>query len=127
MSRKYRKKHKRVDGFRSKLEHDVSPKLPKGTTFESEKLKYFIPKNYIPDFVVPTKSGRKIYLEVKGYLRYEDQQKMRAVKLCNSELDIRFFFPNNNRVHGSKMTNSEWCEKYGFKYCIGKIPRGWFK
>lgn len=127
MSRKYTKKHIKAGEFRSKLEAEVSKRLPKGTTFESEKLKYFIPKNYLPDFIITTKSGKKIYLEVKGFLRYDDQQKMRYVKMANPELDIRFYFPNNNKVHTSKMTNSEWCEKYGFKYCIGKIPKGWFR
>jgi len=127
MKSRHNKKFLRKDGFRSKLEGEVAKVLPKGTKFESEKLKYFIPKTYNPDFVVTTKNGRKIYLEVKGYFRYEDQVKMRYVKVSNPELDIRFFFPNDNKVQTSKMTNSEWCEKYGFKYCIGKIPKGWFR
>lgn len=128
MFKKYKRpKAPRPDGFRSKLEAEVSKKLPKGTTFEQEKLKYAIIKNYIPDFVITTKSGKKIYLEVKGYLRQEDQMKMRYVKMANPELDIRFFFPQNNKVQTSKMLNSDWCKKYGFDYCIGKIPKGWFK
>lgn len=121
------KKYKRSGKFRSKLEEDVSKKLPKGTTFEQEKLKYFIPKNYIPDFIIPTKSGKKIYLEVKGWLRYEDQLKMRYVKMSNPELDIRFFCPTDHKVQSSKMTVTEWCNKYGFPVAIGKIPRSWFK
>ena len=114
-------------GFRSPLEALVSKSLPKGMKFESEKIKYFVPKNYLPDFVYTRKDGKKIYLEVKGWMRYEDQQKMRAVKHCNPDLDIRFFFPKDNKVQSSKMLNSEWCEKYSFPYAIGKIPRSWFK
>jgi hypothetical protein len=121
------KKYLRADGFRSGLEKTISKRLPKGTKFESEKIKYFIPKDYVPDFIIPTKSGKKIYLEVKGWMRYEDQQKMRAVKMCNPELDIRMYFPKDNKVQSSKLLNSEWCRKYGFPYAIEKIPRGWFK
>ena len=125
--KKKKPQFKRKDVFRSGLEADISKRLPKNTSFESEKLSYYIPKKYIPDFIIPTRSGKKIYLEVKGYLRYEDQQKMRHVKMCNPELDIRFFFPNDNKVMGSKMTNSEWCRKHGFPYAIGKFPKGWWK
>lgn len=114
-------------GFRSPLEALVAKSLPKGMKFESDKIKYFIPKNYIPDFVLTRNDGTKLYLEVKGWMRYEDQQKMRHVKHCNPELDIRFFFPKDNKVQGSKLLNSEWCAKYGFPCSIGKIPKGWFR
>ena len=128
MRPKYKKKSKRKGEFKSELEHLVSKKLRRHKPkYEAEKLKYFIPKNYIPDFIVETPSGNKIHIEVKGWFRSEDQQKMRAVKTCNPELDIRMYFPNNNKVQGSKMTNSEWCVKYEFPYAIGNFPRSWFR
>ena len=117
--RKYRTKHKRFGGFRSPLELRVSKILGKRAKFESEKLNYFLPKRYVPDFVVTNKDGSKIYYEVKGYLRYEDQRKMRAVKFSNPDLRIIFIFPENKRhakVHTSNMTHPEWAEKYGFEY-----------
>ena len=126
---RYKKKHVRADGFRSKLESEVSKVLEgKGlkVSFETEKLTYLLPKRYIPDFVVEYK-GKKIYLEVKGYLRFEDQQKMRAVKATNPELDIRFYFPRDQRVHTSKMLNSQWATKYNFPYYIGSLPKDWYK
>ena len=52
---------------------------------------------------------------------------MRYVKLCNPELDIRMYFPNDGKVHGSGMKNSEWCERYNFPYAIGKIPKDWLR
>lgn len=125
---KYRRRHKRPDGYDSPLEAEVYQKLPKErTAYEPELLHYTIPHTYKPDFVILTTRGHKVYLEVKGYLRWEDQRKMRAVKEQNPGLDIRFFFPKDNRVHRSQMTNSEWCSKYGFPCAIAKFPRGWFK
>ena len=118
---------KQTGKYRSKLEAKIAKRLPKGTTFESARLEYFVPRKYTPDFVIPKADGTKLYLEVKGYLRYEDQVKMRAVKQCNPGLDIRFFFPNDNKVAKSKMRNSEWCQKYSFAYCIGSIPKDWLK
>jgi predicted nuclease of restriction endonuclease-like RecB superfamily len=126
MSRKYTKKHERFGRYKSKLEENVAKILGDKAKYEPEKLQYMLPKKYIPDFVVEA-NDKKIYIEVKGYLRYEDQQKMRAVKFTNPDLDIRFFFPADNRVHLSKMTNSEWCKKYNFPCYIGKFPRGWLK
>lgn len=121
--RRYKKKHTRIGKYRSPLEASVAKRLPKGTEFESEKLTYYLPKKYLPDFVITKPDGKKIYLEVKGYLRYEDQQKMRAVKASNPDLDIRFFFPSDRLVHTSQMLNSEWCEKYGFPCYIARIPK----
>lgn len=110
------------------LEKSVTKSLPRGRyKYEDEYLAYVIPHKYLPDFVITKHDGSKIYLEVKGFMRYEDQQKMKAVKFSNPDLDIRFYFPADKQVHKSKMKNSEWCEKYGFKYYIGRMPRGWWK
>jgi hypothetical protein len=128
MRQKYRRKHKRPDGFDSPLELEIWKQLPKARTkYEPELLYYMIPHKYKPDFVITKPDGRKVYLEVKGYLRWEDQRKMRAVKEYNPDLDIRFYFPKDNKVQTSNMTNSEWCVKYGFPCAIGKLPKGWFR
>ncbi len=109
------------------LEANVFKRLPKGARYEKEWIAYVLPKKYLPDFIVQTPSGHKIYVEVKGYMRYEDQQKMKAVKFSNPDLDIRFFFPQDKPIHKGKMLNSEWCKRYGFPCAIGRIPKGWFK
>ena len=93
--------------------------------YEAEKISYVIPKHYTPDFVVVKLDGAKAYLEVKGWFRFEDQQKMKAVRFSNPELDLRMYFPVDGKVQGSNMKNSEWCNKYGFKCYIGRLPRRW--
>lgn len=119
---------KRFAPFKSMLEKSVSQKLPRARwKYEPERIEYMLPKRYIPDFVIATKSGKKIYLEVKGWMRWEDQQKMRAVKNSRPEMDIRFYFANDNKVQTSEMTNSEWCEKYDFPCAIGVLPASWWR
>lgn len=128
MTRKYKKRSKRVGQFKSELEASVWDRLPKNRTkYESDKITYFVPKTYIPDYTITRDDGHKVLLEVKGFLRYEDQLKMRYVKMANPDLDIRFYFPNDGQVHRSKMKNSEWCKKYDFPCYIGRLPRGWWK
>ena len=129
MRPRYKKKSSKIPApYRSKLEHAVSKRLPRGKwKYEPRTINYSLPKRYKPDFVVETKRGHEVILEVKGYLRYEDQQKMRAVRASNPGLDIRMFFASDGKVQGSDMSVSEWCNKYGFPYAIGIIPRSWFE
>lgn len=123
--RRYKKRSIRTGKYKSKLEALVGKMLGKSAEYEPVKLQYTVTKNYIPDFVINPGYGNVIFLEVKGFLRYEDQVKMRAVKAHNPDLDIRFYFSNDRKVHGSKLTNSEWCAKYGFPCYIGKLPKEW--
>lgn len=124
---RYKQKHKRFGIYKSGLEQMVAKVLGKRAEYEPIRLAYLIPKHYKPDFIIKKKNGKEIVLEVKGYLRWQDQQKMRAVKACNPELDIRFYFPKDGKVQTSGMLNSEWCEKYSFDYAIGKIPKSWLQ
>jgi hypothetical protein len=125
MRKNFKRRSKRTGKYKSKLESLVARMLRGKATYESERIKYVLPKNYTPDFVVLRQDGTKIFVEVKGYHRYEDQAKMRAVKQSNPELDIRMFFPKDGKVQSSEMTNSEWCIKYGFPYAIEKLPKDW--
>ena len=118
MQKNYKKKHKRKGKYKSPLEAKIAKLLGRKARYETEKLSYVLPKNYIPDFVIPNKDGTKTYIEVKGYLRYEDQVKMRAVRVAHPEKDIWMWFPRNQKVHKSNLTNSEWCEKYGYPWRI---------
>lgn len=92
--------------------------------YETLKLPYVIEKYYLPDFVI---EGTDIVVEVKGYFRATDRTKMLAVKKANPNLDIRFVFPQDNKLFSrSKTRYSDWCEKNGFKYHIGtEIPKEW--
>lgn len=138
MSRKSKRKIRKVlpSGRHSKLEEvieaDLKRKLSKGKgtyQYEKLKLKYVLCKNYIPDYEVKLKNGKSFIIEVKGYLRPEDRTKMVAVKTMNPELDIRFIFPKDNKLHkSSKTTYSMWARKNGFPYHIGTdVPKEWLK
>jgi hypothetical protein len=116
-------------------------------SYEAIKLNYFISGNYVTDFVVGVKKKSltkdeikdKIILEVKGFLDVDTRKKMLAVKEAHPALDIRFVFQQNGFVYKNKkgkprrtpestdMRYSDWCEKHGFKWCVGEVPDVWFK
>lgn len=123
-------------GRRSKLEEkievDLKRKLRSGRgsfQYEPEKLKYVLYKNYIPDYKVKLSNGKQFFIEVKGYLRPTDRTKMVAVKSMNPELDIRFIFPQDNKLNKSSKTKySDWAKKNNFRYHIGtNVPKEWLK
>lgn len=126
--KRYKRTSKRIGKYKSGLEESVAKMLMrKDANYEADKFSYVIPKTYTPDFTIVNPNGHKWYLECKGWHRYEDQQKMKWLKMSNPSLDIRFLFPKDNKVQGSKMLNSEWCIKNEYPYCIGKIPKSWFR
>jgi len=98
--------------------------------YESEWLEYTLHKKYNPDFIVTTRSGKKLYLETKGKLTVTDRAKMRAVKEAHPDKDIRMVFmaPNNKLYKGAKTTYAEWADNHGFPWCRGpKIPKEWLR
>jgi hypothetical protein len=93
-----------------------------GFKYESKRLRYAVLRDYKPDFEL----DNGILVETKGWFKSDDQRKMRAVKEQHPDKDIRMVFQNlKGKVQGSKMTNAEWCEKYGFQYADGRIPKAW--
>lgn len=99
----------------------------KNVKYEPFKIAYTIRKDYVPDFVVCTRSGKTIYIETKGWFKQEDRVKMRAVKESNPDLDIRLLFDKNNKISSrGKMKYTEWCDKHGFKWAIKTVPVEWF-
>jgi hypothetical protein len=97
-------------------------------SYETVALPYTVRKNYWPDFVCQRPDGSTFYLEVKGYFRAEDRVKLRAVKQENPGIDVRLVFGANNKISSkSKMRYSDWCDKYGFPYCIKEVPQEWFQ
>lgn len=117
--------------LRSGLEVSVMKKLKKqkfkGTIgVESHDLPYTVVKNYLPDFVLVFPNGRIMYIEVKGWFPSTDRSKMRAVKRCNPDLDIRLVFGANNKLHKNTDTRyGDWCDKHGFPWAVGAIPKEW--
>lgn len=129
MSRKKKKKTIRLDPCRNPLEQGHYNYLKRHVSdlhYETSSLPYVLPKKYIPDFQVTTKSGRKFFIEVKGYLRPEDRTKMIAVKFANPDVDIRLLFAKNQKLNkNSKTTYMDWAKKHNFEAAVGKIPKNW--
>lgn len=114
--------------MRSKFEETIFQSIQGKAVveYESEKLSYTVSLSYVPDLVVRFTTRPTMYLELKGYLDYDDQRKMKAVKKDNPDLDIRFVFMKDNKISKtSKLTYSSWSEKYGFPYCFNSIPEDW--
>jgi hypothetical protein len=96
--------------------------------YESEKIPYTISREYNPDFIIEFQDGHKLYIEAKGFLRWEDMEKLRAVKASNPDMDLRIVFEKDNRVRkNSKMRYSDWAVKHGFPFAVGQIPKEWLK
>lgn len=95
--------------------------------YEKEKLKYVTEHSYKPDFIVTLNSGRKIYIEAKGYFRATDRSKLVAVREAHPEKDLRIVFQSNSKVHKLSDTRyTDWAEKNGFIHAVGRIPVEWF-
>lgn len=107
--------------------------------YEPHGIEYLTKATYTPDFLL----DKDIYLEVKGWFRPEDRKKMLEVKASNPDLDIRLWFQSNSYLSsltanqkrkkkaGEKLKKkrySDWAEKHGFKYHIGKeLPHEWIQ
>lgn len=108
--------------MRNKFEkriHDELKHAKVKVSYETERLPYTLACNYIPDFIIVLKSGKKIYIETKGHLRVEDKRKLVAVKKQYENIDLRIVFYSQNKK------NSKWANKHGFKYAIGSVPTEW--
>lgn len=107
--------------LRNNFEKQIEKQLKRAKAafkYESEKFLYYIAGHYIPDFCITTGTG-KIYVETKGYFRPEAKRKMVAVKKQHPELDIRLVFYSNREK------DIKWCERHGFKWAVGSIPKDW--
>lgn len=117
------------DKFRSQLERDFAKNLKSRATnfgYEDQKVKYIKEHTYNPDFSLTKKDGTLILIECKGYFPKTDMSKMRSVKNCNPELDIRFIFADATKKNkGTKSTYGEWAERNGFPYAEKKLPLTW--
>lgn len=128
------RKLKTKGSFKSPLENSVfrilNKLLPKRAklTYESVRLNYSIPRNYVPDFVIERKNHKTMYIEVKGYFRQPDRVKILSVLRDNPGIDLRIVFEKNNKLNRkAKMRYSDWCEKYNILYSINSIPMDWLK
>ena len=120
---------RRKDGKRSGLESQVASQLDKlgvQYTYEKDVIHYTKPQKpakYTPDFVLPN----GIIVETKGRFVTADRQKHKSIKEQHPQLDIRFVFSNPNQKIGKKSntTYAMWCEKHGFQFAKGFVPKEW--
>lgn len=102
-------------------------------SYETERIRYTVTGNYVPDFIIRTATGKTIYVETKGNGRSFDgpaRRKLRAVQAQHPELDLRIVFYANGkcgpkRKDGTYMLQGDWAERYGFKWAIKDIPESW--
>lgn len=117
------------DSYRSQLERDFARSLKeRKIEFDYESLKIAYTKEHIyrPDFLVTKKDGGLMIIESKGYFPAADMSKMRAVKKCNPEMDIRFIFSDSKKKNkGSKSNYGEWSKRNGFKFADKTMPSSW--
>lgn len=122
-------------GWRSGLEKGVAAQLAEAGVpheYESETLEYVEPerrRKYTPDFIITTKSGKKIIVETKGRWVRADRLKMQLVVAQHPGLDLRILFQNPRaRISkGSNTTYAAWCEKHlGIPWAGGReVPQAW--
>jgi hypothetical protein len=117
----------RHHGYRSDFELSIAVAFNRNNIkfkYESERIDYVRYSTYSPDFTI---EGKDFLIEAKGLFTTTDRGKHLLIKKQHPELDIRFLFmkANNKLYKGSKTTYSGWCERYGFKWCQGFLPREW--
>lgn len=118
-------KRNNFTGYGKKFEQKVMEVLEQsGASFHFEGLKvsYTTFSTYKPDILL--ENG--VVVEIKTFLPYDEQRKLRDVKASNPELDLRLLFEKPDKVlPNSKLTHAQWADKYGFKWAAGLIPLEW--
>jgi len=80
---------------------------------------------YTPDFVLPN----GVVVETKGRWDARDRLFATAMVTQHGTTDYRLLFGADNKLSkNSKTRYSDWCEKNGVKFAVGKtIPEEWCK
>lgn len=112
--------------YRSNFEKTVAKDLTEQKVkfkYETLKIPYTKECTYTPDFILPN----GIIIETKGRFMAADRSKHLRIREQAPEHDIRFIFmnPNVKLSKKSKTTYGEWCDKNGFKWSYGLIPKSW--
>lgn len=137
-----KKTFKRKGRFRSNFELNLSKQLiAAGANWKYELTKYiyYTPTTtpvvcqtcgpikalarheYLPDFFL----SNGVVLEGKGRLDAADRRKLEAVRKYHPSLDLRivFFYDRKYRANGDKY--SDWAERAGIPWAVGRIPEEW--
>ena len=87
---------------------------------------------YTADFKVITKSGKEIWIEIKGGgVSWTGETRSKHVLIRDQfpDRELRFVFSNWNASIGknAKTTNKQWCASKGFLCANQKIPLSWLE
>lgn len=78
---------------------------------------------YTPDFVIEDK---KVIIEAKGKFTAENRTKMLDVIKDHPDWEVRMWFMYDNKLtKKSKVRYSDWCNKHGIVYHVGKEAPPW--
>jgi len=123
------KKHGR---YRSGFEKAIAEQLEEaGIKFWHEPLLLPYPSgfgtgNYLPDFGVHTKDGRRVFIEAKGWLNMEATKKMVSVRHAHADKDIRMVFQSaTSKVAKLKRTGPQWAKRVGYPAAVKVLPPEW--
>lgn len=117
--------------MRNPFEEDIYRQLVRkfgkaNVEYEPCKYRYVVAASYTPDFRVKLldgggcQHGGEFLVESKGYFRREDMRKLRSVKECNPELDLRLIF-QHDKQYTKTMSYTDWADKYGFPSSVANI------
>jgi hypothetical protein len=105
--------------------------------YEVETFEYqHKPQHYTPDFVIPRKGQKNLYVEYKGKMTPDIRRKMIAIQRSNPDLEIAIVFENakNNiskrrkKKDGTYNTPTkywQWAERKGFLWSEHTIKEEW--
>ena len=118
---------KRAIKTRSKFEQKIVNQLiDSGADFKYEPFRIKFtrpPSHYTPDIVLPN----GITIEIKGLFDSADRAKHLLLQRQYPELNVHFVFQNQKKRLNKKSstTYEDWCDKHGFIYAQGSIPKKW--
>lgn len=136
------KKYKRQGRFRSNFELKLSQQLTDyGAKWKYELTRYiyYVPTTtpvvcpncgptkalakheYLPDFFL----SNGVVLEGKGRLTAPDRRKLEAVRKYHPSLDLRIIFYYDRKYKANGERYSDWADKAGIPWAVGKIPEEW--
>jgi hypothetical protein len=118
-----------MNNYRSKAEQFFAEYLETNSIkfeYENFSIPYVITKHYYPDFFI---SDYNFFVEYKGYFKPSDRGKHLLFKQQHPNIDIRFVFQNaRNKINKkSKTTYGDWCDRHGFIWAEGTIPKSWLR
>lgn len=112
-------------GFEKKLYAEMTEE-GLNVEFEEVTVKYVQPakdRKYLADFSFP---NSPILIEAKGRLTKEGRDKLLNIKRSNPDLDLRIVFQRDNELtRRSRTKYSQWAEKQGIPWAVGRVPQEW--